>query len=65
MTKEEYEAVKAAICPYCAAKLPDTLHGLKNDAQWVHAIARTEYRFDCLASRFRTSPPSEEGWVTE
>ena len=65
MTKEEYEAVKAAICPYCKVKLPDTLHGLKDDAQWTHAIPRTEHRFDCLASRFRTSTPPEEGWITE
>lgn len=65
MTKEEYEAVKAAICPYCAAKLSDTLYSLPNKNVFRHGIPRTDDTFECRASSFRANPPTSEGWITE
>lgn len=61
MTKDEYEAVKAAICPYCAAKLPTTLI-CSDRPVWVHGIPNTSHKYDCIATSFRTA---KNGWITE
>ena len=51
MTDDEYEKVKCVLCPYCAAKLPDTLYG--DSGTWRHAIPGTDHRYACEANKFR------------
>lgn len=47
----DYDQIKAVLCPYCAAKLPDVR---KCDrSMWVHFIPKTPHEFDCVANPLR------------
>lgn len=61
MDNETYEAVKACVCPYCAAKLPDRLIAY-NENRWEHSIPGSSETFTCLATRFRNAryDPADE-----
>ncbi len=52
LTDEQYEAVKKAICPYCAIGMPNTRACGKT---FYHAIPDDpeKRQFDCLANKFR------------
>lgn len=52
LTTEQYEAVKKAICPYCAVGMTNTLH---SEVGFYHTIPGypKNLRFDCLADSFR------------
>ena len=54
----DYEEIVGLLCPYCAARLPDSF----KDGGFRHHIPGTPDRFACQASAFRTKryDPSDD-----
>lgn len=63
LTREQYDAIRGLLCPYCAFNLPDVREA---DRQlFIHSIPRSTETFVCAASAMRGLVPIEGGAPAE